>query len=122
GQVKLVAIEKEGKRPERTRYAITRAGREHLKQLLELAWRDLRSPADSLQLALAARSELTEERIAELLAERIEGLRARMRDLSRLANSAPAAEMVDRQTALTRAELSWAERLLTEMGGNRDGS
>lgn len=119
GFVTVAAVEREGQRPERTRYAITREGRDHLAELLARAWRELPSPADPFQLALAARSELTEVEVERLLAERVDALRDRTATLDQLARSAPAPAMVDRQRALTSAELEWAEAYLTEGG---DGS
>jgi hypothetical protein len=114
--VEPVAVEREGQRPERTRYAITRAGREHLRDLLRRAWRELWSPADPIQLALAARSELTDEEIEELLSGRARGLEERLALLDGLAPSAPAPEMVDRLRALTRAELDWTRSVLAQTG------
>jgi len=122
GRVKVVAVERDGQRPERTRYAITVAGRQHLAELLERVWREPPSRADPFQLALAARSELTEERVVALLSERVEALRERVETLRSLARSAPAPEMVERQLALTHAEIDWAERLLVTNGGTRDGN
>jgi DNA-binding PadR family transcriptional regulator len=121
GFVTVEGIEREGQRPERTRYAITRDGREHLAELLARAWRELRSPADPFQLALAARSELTEAEVERLLGERIDALRDRIADLDQLARSAPASAMVERERVLTEAELAWAEAYLTE-GGDDHGT
>jgi DNA-binding PadR family transcriptional regulator len=118
GLIKTVAIEREGQRPERTRYKITREGRQHLAGLLERAWREPRGLADPLQLALAARSELAEDRIQDLLSERVSALRTRLESLDRLARSAPAADMVDRQRALTQAELGWAETQVRSSSGH----
>jgi DNA-binding PadR family transcriptional regulator len=108
GLIKAAAVEREGQRPERTRFRITREGRRHLAELLEQAWREPRGLADPLQLALAARSELTEDSIQSLLMERVASLQTRLESLERMARSAPAVEMVDRQMALTQAELGWA--------------
>ena len=121
GFVTVEGVEREGQRPERTRYAITRDGREHFNELLSQAWRELRSPADPFQLALAARSELTGAEVTGLLGERIDALRARIAALNELARSAPAPEMVERQRLLTEAELAWAEAYLTE-GGDGHGT
>jgi DNA-binding PadR family transcriptional regulator len=115
GYVEPLTVEREGQRPKRTRYAITRAGREYLKELLRDAWRELPSPADALQLALAARSELSEEEVAELLGERARALEERLERLDALVASAPAPELVDRQRALTRTELDWTRSLLAEV-------
>jgi DNA-binding PadR family transcriptional regulator len=119
GHVREAAVEREGQRPQRTRYAITPAGRRHLAELLERAWLELPAPGEPIALALAARSDLADERrIPELLAGRVERLRERLGDLDRLERSAPAGEMVDRQRALTTAELAWAEALLATEGGS----
>jgi DNA-binding PadR family transcriptional regulator len=115
--IKAMATERAGQRPERTRFRITKEGRHHLVELLEQAWREPRGLADPLQLALAARSELTEDRIQTLLTERVTSLRTRLELLERLARSAPAVEMVDRQMALTQAELGWAQ---TQVRSNRN--
>jgi DNA-binding PadR family transcriptional regulator len=109
GYVKPLAVEREGQRPARTRYEITREGREHLRDLLRTAWRELPSPAEPFQLALAARSELPVEEVEELLAERRDALRERLVHLDDLARSAPAPEMAERRRALTQTELTWVE-------------
>ncbi len=122
GYVETVAVERDGQRPERTRYAITLAGRRHLAELLERAWQELPAVGDPLALALAARSDLEDEsRVPALLQARLDALRVRLERLDALERSAPAPEMVDRQRALTRAELEWAEALLAKEGGNTDG-
>jgi ADP-ribose pyrophosphatase YjhB (NUDIX family) len=112
GHVEQVAVEREGKR-ERTRYRITRSGRRHFEELLRRAWRELPSPAEPIQLALAARPELAEGEVEQLLDERRDALRARLAELGRLRRAAPAEGMVDRQRALTLGELAWLEQ-----GGN----
>jgi DNA-binding PadR family transcriptional regulator len=122
GYVKPVAVERDGQRPERTRYAITPAGRRHLAELLKRAWQELPAAGDPLALALAARSDLADDsRVPELLEARRDALRVRLERLDTLERSAPAPEMVDRQRALTRAELEWAEALLAKEGSNTDG-
>jgi DNA-binding PadR family transcriptional regulator len=122
GYVESVAVEREGQRPERTRYAITGEGRRHLSELLERAWRELPSVGDPLDLALAARSDLEDEsRVPELLATRRKALHERLARLDALGRAAPAPEMVDRQRALMQAELTWTEALLAKEGGSADG-
>jgi len=121
GYVESVAVERDGQRPERTRYAITPEGRRHLAELLERAWRELAPIGDVTALALAARSDLEDERrVPELLSERRDALRERLGRLEAQARSAPAAEMVDRRRALTEAELEWTENLLAKEGGSTD--
>jgi DNA-binding PadR family transcriptional regulator len=122
GYVETVAVERDGHRPERTLYAITPAGRRHLAELLERAWQELSPAGDPIALALAARSDLADEGLVpSLLEARLSALRARLGRLDALERSAPAPEMVDRQRALTRAELEWAEALLAKEGGSTDG-
>ena len=67
------------------------------------------SPAEPIQLALAARPELAEDEVEQLLDERRDALSARLAELERLRRAAPAEEMVDRRRALTLAELAWLE-------------
>jgi len=110
GYVKALAVEREGQRPARTRFEITSEGREHLRDLLRQAWLELPNPAEPFQLALAARSELQEEEVERLLAERRDALRARLAHLDELARSAPAPELAERQRALTLTELQWVEQ------------
>src|ERR671936_1896132 len=50
GYVEATAVEREGRRPQRTRYSITPMGRRHLSELLERAWRELSSPAEPFAL------------------------------------------------------------------------
>jgi hypothetical protein len=77
--------------------------------LLRRAWRELPSPAEPIQLALAARPELADDEVEQLLEERRAALRARLTALEGLRRAAPAEEMVNRQRALTLGELSWLE-------------
>ena len=63
---------------------------------------------------LAARSELEEEEVAELLAERREALSARIEQMNELACSAPAPQMAERLRALTVGELRWLDDLIGE--------
>lgn len=120
GYVDAVGVEREGQRPTRTRYAITREGRSHFAELLERAWRELPSPADSFTLALAARSDLEDERrVPHLLGARVAALQERLAQLEKLERAAPAPEMVERQRALTNAELEWATAALAREEGRR---
>jgi DNA-binding PadR family transcriptional regulator len=114
GYVQALEVEQEGRRPARTRYRITPTGRDHLRDLLRQAWRALPSPAEPFQLALAARSELPDEEVAQLLVERRDALRARLTHLEKLERSEPGPEMTARQQALTQAELSWVEQQIAK--------
>ena len=108
----MEVVEREGQRPERTRYRITQSGREHFRELLRKAWSEPARIADSLNLALAARAELEEGEAVTLLSDRRDALRNRLLEVERVQSSAPDPEMVDRMRILTQAELTWVEELL----------
>lgn len=116
GQVEAVAVEREGQRPERTRYAITAQGRRHFEELLRRAWASLPRFADPIDAAVASLPELEESEIDELLRERVESLRLRLAELERFERGAPAPEIVERRRALLEAELSWTETMLERRG------
>ena len=66
GHVVPAATERQGQRPERTRFAITTQGRKHLREMLKLAWVQLPSPAEPISAALAASPELADDVVEEL--------------------------------------------------------
>jgi DNA-binding PadR family transcriptional regulator/ADP-ribose pyrophosphatase YjhB (NUDIX family) len=105
--------ERRGKRPERTRYAITPKGRQYFRQLLREAWSQPSLPTQPIDVALAARPELPEEDVPPLLAARRASLVDRLAFLDRARRSAPAPEMVDRARTTTMAELRWLDELQT---------
>ncbi len=111
GFARVVATEQEGRRPERTRYAITRKGRAHLRDLLRKAWAELPSPSEPVHLALAAVPELPPDELRRLHAARRDALEVRLRDLKRMSRAAPCPGIVTRLVALTRAELLWMKSL-----------
>jgi DNA-binding PadR family transcriptional regulator len=119
GFIEPVAVEREGQRPERTRYRILKEGRKHLRELLHQSWSELPRLGDPIHMALAARSELDEAEVAHLLAEREGALEQRLLDLDQIASSAPAPEMATRARALTRAELEWVRSLRKKTRGGR---
>jgi DNA-binding PadR family transcriptional regulator len=107
GFARVAATEQEGRRPERTRYAITPKGRAHLRDLLRRAWTELPTPSEPIHLALAAEPELPAADLRELRAARQAALERRMADLKRMVRSAPQPSIVNRLVALTKAELAW---------------
>lgn len=111
GHARVLATEQEGRRPERTRYAVTPRGRAHLGDLLRRAWRELPSPADPLHLALAAAAELPEAELPVLRAERQAALERRLDALAKRRRFAPSEEIVARFAALTKAEIAWLRRM-----------
>lgn len=111
GLIVQEAVEREGKRPERTRYRITNDGRAALQDLVRDAWTDLPKLADPVNAAFAASSELDPAEIDGLMKLRQDALSARLEELDRLGPSAPAREMVERLRVLTQAEIDWIESL-----------
>ncbi len=107
GCARRVRTEREGRRPLRRRYAITPKGRGYFADLLREAWRRPSPVAQPVDVAVAAMSELPEDEVRALLAERRDALAERLRHLDRAARSAPAREMVERARAVTRGELEW---------------
>jgi DNA-binding PadR family transcriptional regulator len=112
GYAQALETEREGARPERTRYAITPRGRRHLEELLREAWRHISTAADPVQAALLARDELEGAEVTRLLEQRVGDLEARLAALHAMARSAPDPAMVTRQLVLTQAELAWAREQL----------
>ncbi len=115
GLVETEIVEREGQRPERTQFRITQAGREHYRELLRRAWTEVGRSSESFHLALAARSDLDESEIPELLAIRVKSLRQRISELEMASNSAPALAMVEHSRALTLADLTWTESELEKL-------
>jgi DNA-binding PadR family transcriptional regulator len=115
GYVTSLAVEQEGARPQRTKYAITAAGRRYLVELLEQSWRALPPPGAAVDAALAARPELAPEQLPALVRERADALRARLALLDRVGAGAPSGELLTRQRILVEAELRWASDFLARL-------
>jgi len=114
GFIEEERVERDGQRPERTRFRITKTGRAHFKDLLRKAWSEPEKQSEPIDLALAARSELEEGEIVQLLTEREQALRERLAEVAQMAPSAPASAIPDRIRRITQAELDWVETLLAE--------
>jgi DNA-binding PadR family transcriptional regulator len=110
GHARRSAVEREGRRPRRTLYAITPAGRRHYAELLRAAWRAPAGATDPVQLALAAAGDLPDDELALLADERAAALRSRLRELERLRSAAPAAALADRERARVTGELRWLQK------------
>jgi DNA-binding PadR family transcriptional regulator len=115
GYVSSVGVEQEGARPQRTKYAITPAGRGYLTGLLEKSWRGLPPPGTAVDAALVARPELAADQLPALVGERADALRERLGILDRVAAGSPSAELVTRQRLLIEAELQWASDFLARL-------
>jgi DNA-binding PadR family transcriptional regulator len=111
-----VVTERDGRRPPRTVFAITPAGRRHYEDLLRAAWRNAAPQADPIQLALAATGDLPDDEVAELADEREQALRARLDELISVRSTAPANAMVDRERARIAGELDWLRTFISPGG------
>ncbi len=109
GFAKTVAVERKGRRPERTRYAITAKGRRYFLELLRDAWRQPSRATQPIDLALAAQPELTDEELHTLLGERRGALLERLQQLRQIQRSAPSVDMVERAHVLATTELRWLD-------------
>lgn len=103
-------LEQEGARPERMGYRITRAGREHLRELVRKAWRATPMLGDAFPMAIAGTSELPEDEVAALKAERLALLESRLAECKTLRHAALDEAMVERSIAMLSAELRWMKQ------------
>jgi DNA-binding PadR family transcriptional regulator len=109
GHAQAIGVERDGDRPERTRYAITPQGRAHYAELLERAFAEPDSAASPIQAALAALPDIADDRLLHALRSRRRALRERLAECRRRRAAAPHPAMADRTLALTRAELAWLD-------------
>jgi DNA-binding PadR family transcriptional regulator len=119
GHARVVRTEREGNRPHRTRYAITRSGRETYRALLRRAWVELPPIGTPFHLALAARADLDESEITELLEARAERLRDRRSRMTAFRSAAPESTLVTHAEAMLSAESRWLESRLRDERGSR---
>jgi DNA-binding PadR family transcriptional regulator len=121
GLVREVRTERVGNRPERTVYEITAEGRRALSAVRDQALRTLFSPNDPFDLALTQTPDLAEETLAQIVANRLAGLRVREAELAEAAASADPyvneAERLVMQHLRERcaAEVRWHEELLNRV-------
>ncbi|BAS26137.1 helix-turn-helix transcriptional regulator [Limnochorda pilosa] len=121
GHVRVVGVEREGRRPQRTQFAITPEGRRHFQMLLQEAWISPPKKGDPFQLALAAPSELGDEVVRRLAQTRLTMLEQRLATIQARSRSAPAAAVAGREAVLTEAEFRWLEEWIRSQGGDQDG-
>jgi DNA-binding PadR family transcriptional regulator len=112
GWARALRIERAGKRPARTRYAITPTGRVEYTRLLTHALTQPEPPHGLLPIALAAQPDLGAAAFAAGLAERAAALEARLTLLDAQQRAVPAALMLSRERALIHAELDWCRMAL----------
>ncbi len=107
GHVREVREEREGRRPRRTVFAVTPAGRRHCADLLVRAWTDLPVLADPFHAALAARVDLDPSALGAAVRARMHALRQRAEDARNYRRAAPDPALADRVSMLAEAELAW---------------
>jgi len=118
GLVRELRTERVGNRPERTVYEITVEGRRALSAVRDDALRTLVTPNDPFDLALTQTPDVAEESLAQLVANRLAGLRVREASLREAAASAEPyvneAERLVMRHLYERcvAEVRWHEELL----------
>jgi DNA-binding PadR family transcriptional regulator len=103
-------LEQDGARPERMGYRITRAGREHLRELIRKAWRATPLLGDPFPMAIAGVPELPEAEIESLKTERMALLESRLAHCKQLRAASLDEAMVDRSVAMLTAELRWLKQ------------
>ena len=121
GLVREVRTERVGNRPERTVYEITAEGRRALSAVRDEALRTLVAPNDPFDLALTQTPDLAEETLAQVVANRLAGLRVREASLRQAAASAdPYVNEAERLvmghlSERCAAEVRWHEELLDRL-------
>ena len=116
GHAEELGLEQEGARPERMLYRISREGRAHYRELLRRAWSEPESPAERVQVALAALPDLPAPQLHAALHARKQALVERLAQCDALQRAAPQPAMVQRTKALTRADLQWLEAFALSQG------
>ncbi len=127
GFVEKVSVEKEGRRPSRSVYRITEAGRQEFLHLLRESWQQVERQYFSLDICLFFIDALQPEEILSYLRARQKILRDTLEHIeSHRAEQVsqpevpPVAQAIfDHSITHTRAELVWVTDLLDKMeGGN----
>ncbi len=111
GHVREVGTEQDGRRPPRTRYAITAQGRRHYRQLLIDALATPILPVSAVDIALAARGDLPPTDVGEALARRAKSLDEIAARIDSLRSATPSPEIANRNLALVEAERAWLTAL-----------
>lgn len=111
GHIAMVATEKPGRRPTRTRYRITATGRHHYRSLLVEALATPVAPIAPIDVALAARGDLDPTEVGTALARRAKTLDEQLGAIERYRTAAPAHAIADRNKAVVAAERDWLAQL-----------
>jgi DNA-binding PadR family transcriptional regulator len=118
GLIREVRTERQGNRPERTVYEITREGRRSLSALHDEALHQVVSYNDPFDLALALSRDLAEEELSQIVADRLSVLRVQESSgRHRIERADPYLNEAERMVLRhlldrTAAEIHWHEELL----------
>ena len=121
GLIEAVDSTREGRRPERTHYAITDAGRAELRDWLRELVAEPATEFPRFEAALSVLGVLPPDEVAALLSERIRALADEVADLRRDPSGGgphvPRIFLIETEYALAmrEAELAWVRGLLTEL-------
>lgn len=111
GHAREVGSEQDGRRPPRTRYAITAKGRRHYRQLLVEALATPSLPIAAVDVALAARGDLDATAVSEALSRRAKALDDLVDGIERARPGTPSPEIAKRNLAIVQAERAWLATL-----------
>lgn len=121
GFVEAVDTTRQGKRPERTVYAITAAGRAELEDWMRELLAEPRQEFTAYEAALSNAGVLAPDTVIDLLRQRIAALDAVVRDgregLVKAMETVPRLFLVEAEykLAMAEAEAGWTRSLLTEL-------
>lgn len=121
GFVEAVDTTRQGKRPERTVYAITAAGRVELEDWMRELLAEPRQEFTAYEAALSNAGVLTPDTVIDLLRRRIAALDAIVRDgregLVKAMETVPRLFLVEAEykLAMAEAEAGWTRSLLAEL-------
>lgn len=123
GFVEKVSVEKEGRRPSRSVYQITKAGRDEFLRLLREAWQNVEHQYFSLDVCLFFMGALPDEEVEAYLRSRQSELQGTLQHVSSHRDEQmsqpeipPIARAIFEHTiAHTQAELDWITDLLGKM-------
>lgn len=111
GHTKEVGTERDGRRPRRTRYAITPQGRRYYRQLLIDALATPSLPVAAIDIAMAAQGDLDATAVGEALARRAKSLDEMAERIDAVRPGTPSAEIAARNLTLVEAERAWLAAL-----------
>lgn len=121
GFVEAVDTTRQGKRPERTVYAITAAGRAELDDWMRELLAQPQPEFTAFEAALSNAGVLDPDTVIDLLRQRVEALDAVTRDgwqaLATVVETVPRLFLVEAEykLAMAKAEADWTRSLLTEL-------